>query len=285
MCGRCQLLWLDPGEQEVSPLRTPTSQDLVGPEDDGPAIALTGPDRLWKTLPAILGLPIEYGRDRLRSFPLVTWGITAVLAGVFLWLMLAGGTRGLWDAILGWGLIPNEWSRYAGLTLLTSFFLHAGWWHLVGNAYFFVIFGDNVEDHLGAGRFVLLLAGAHLCGMVLHAALAGHRGGVPCVGASAGICGVMAYYAVAFPRAKIGIFLWVFSLFHVFRVSAYVGLIAYVALQALGAYLTRGGQGGVAYLAHFGGLAVGAAAGWVSLARRRRRSEGSGRIFQRPSRA
>ena len=273
VCGRCRLVWFDPGEADVVPARPEHAQDdLPGPGQGGPSLSLTGPDRLWKMLPAVLGLPIEYGPNQLRTHPLVTWSIAAALAIVFLLIAIPEGSEGLLRAIYGWGLIPNDWSRSGGLTLLTSFFLHAGWWHLIGNTYFLLIFGDNVEDHLGRGRFVGLLVGAHLAGMALHMVASPESANVPCVGASAGICGVMAYYALAFPRARIGVFLWIWSLFHILRVPAYLGLVAYVAMQLLGAYLSRDGVGGVAYMAHLGGLAVGATAALVSRARQPRRT-------------
>ena len=67
------------------------------------------------------------------------------------------GTDSLEAAIREWGFIPDLWYRHGGMTLLTSFLLHAGIWHAASNLYFFLTFADNVEDHLGAGKFLLLL--------------------------------------------------------------------------------------------------------------------------------
>jgi membrane associated rhomboid family serine protease len=153
-----------------------------------------------------------------------------------------------------WGFIPNQWARHNGMTLGSSFFLHAGWFHLLSNLYFLVIFGDNVEDHLGKLRFLLLLAGAHLAGSFLHAAF-DPRGEVPCVGASAGISGVIAYYALLFPRARIGFFFWL--LLRWLRVRAVWAFVAFLAVQLLGTWRQIGGASNVSYLAHLGGLAVG----------------------------
>ena len=157
-----------------------------------------------------------------------------------------------------WGFIPRLWDRQGGLTLLTSFFLHAGVFHLLSNMYFFLIFGDNVEDHLGPIYFVLLLLGAHLFGSLTHAAL-DPRGDIPTIGASGGISGILGYYAVAFPKARIG-FLWRFFFFVAFRwicLPAWVMLILFSLLQLLGAWGQMYGGGGVSYAAHLGGLAVG----------------------------
>ena len=266
VCRPCRIVWFDRTEQDkLAPVPTGGPPPLPGPGDDRSGFALTRPDSAWQILPAVLGLPVEFGPNRLQRRPVLTWALTAGMAMVLVWLLAAGGRQALADAIQRWGFIPNDWQRDGGLTLVTSFFLHVGWWHLIANGYFLVIFGDNVEDHLGRGRFLLLLAAAHLGGIFLHSALAA-RGDVPCVGASAGISGVIAYYAIVFPRAKVGIFLWWWTLFHILRMPALVALLLYVAVQAVGAYLAWDSEvAGVAYLAHLGGLAVGAAAGLLAL--------------------
>ena len=283
-CHSCQIIWFDPGEQLLAtsaspqrypeppqpPPRQPGRQrraEPAGPGDDRAGFALGGPDHAWQLLPAILGLPIEYGPNRLRDHPLVTWGLAAVMCVLFVSLFAAG--QSTFDQVIyKWGLIPDRWARRSGLTVMTSFFLHAGWWHLIGNTYFLLIFGDNVEDHLGRLGYVLLLVGAHVGGMWLHAAITSNSG-VPCIGASAGISGVIAYYAIVFPRAKIGVFLWVLTLFRILRMPALVALLLYAGLQVVGMYLARGdGGGGTAYLAHIGGLLVGAGVGAVALIRR-----------------
>jgi len=283
-CWECQLIWFDPSEfqrvhppplpgdkavapppfPKVAPARSqagppPAPETAVpdGPGDDRSGFGLCWPDSAWQFLPGILGMPIELGENRLRDRPVVTWGLAGAMTLIFVLLVAADR---LFDAVQAWGFIPNEWPRQAGLTLVTSFFLHAGWWHLIGNMYFFVIFGDNVEDRLGWWKFALLLAAAHFGGLMLHSARGG-AGDIPCVGASAGISGVIAYYAVVFRRAKIGVFGGVLTAFHFLRMPAIVGLVLYTALQLLGAYLSSGETAGVAYFAHLGGLGVGVGAG------------------------
>ena len=167
-------------------------------------------------------------------------------------------TGALGQAIKQWGFVPDDVFRHGGLTLVTSFFLHAGIWHLIGNMYFFLLLADNVEDHLGRSRFLLLLAAAHVAGMVLHAAF-DPRGHVPCVGASAGISGVIAYYAVVFPHAKLGFLLRWFLLFRWIRMPAYVALVLYLVLQLIGAWAQVSGFSSVSALGHLGGLGVGLA--------------------------
>jgi len=264
VCWPCEVIWFDTAEYErVHAPQSAVRAEPPGPGDDAPSFALTAPDSPWQYLPGILGMPIELGPNRLRDRPVVTWGLAGIMAAVFC-LLWMGGQRRLAAVIAEWGMIPDQWRRHGGLTLLTSFFLHAGWWHLIGNAYFLLIFGDNVEDHLGWWKFLLLLAGAHLGGMWLHS-LRGGLGSVPCVGASAGISGVIAYYAIVFPRAKVGIFLWLLTFFRFLRIPAIVGLLIYAAWQIAGVYISGGGPTRVAYLAHIGGLAVGASVGVFAL--------------------
>ncbi len=279
VCKACRIVWFDPAEYARATSLRPAAAAIAveappplpeGPGDDGPPFALGGPEHAWQILPAIFGLPIEYGENRLRNLPVLTWGISGVLMLLTAGLYLQGGYERLADVIQRWGFIPSRSGRHNGMTLLTSFLLHAGWWHVIANVYFLIIFGDNVEDHLGRWRFLLLLAGSHLCGMALHAALT-PAPDIPCVGASAGISGVIAYYAVVFPRAKIGIFAWLFTLFRILRMPAVVGLILYAAVQFIGAYFTRHGGASVAYLAHLGGLAAGAVVGLLVLGFRDKR--------------
>jgi len=287
VCKYCRLVWFDAGEYEAVVTDTARQEfrraEPPGPGDEGDAFGLASAIDSPHTLPAFLGLPVELGSNRLRSKPLVTWGLTALMAVVFLATELTGR---LDDAIVGWGMIPSLWTRYGGLTLVTSFFLHAGWWHLIGNAYFFLIFGDNVEDHLGPLRFVLLLVGAELAGSLLYSAMTPYPD-IPCIGASAGISGVLAYYAIVFPRAKIGVlglclllsvpcvWWWMRRLLcRLVRMPASVGLLLYLLTQVVGLYeVSSGSGGGMAYAAHLGGLAVGAMAGAITVARAERRKK------------
>jgi membrane associated rhomboid family serine protease len=276
LCAPCQIVWFDPTEyrraaQPAPPPLPPSGEaGTPGPDDDGPGFALTGPDSAWQIIPAILGMPIEYGPNRLRERPIVTWSLVLVMAAVLVIILLRGGSSLLDKVIADWGLVPARWGRHVGLTILTAFFLHAGWWHLIGNAYFLAVFGDNVEDHLGWAWFVVLIFASHVGGMWLQGLL-GADPNVPCVGASAGISGIIAYYAVVFPRAKVGVFLWLLTLFRFLRMPAMVGLLLYAGLQAIMAYMTRDEPTGVAYLAHLGGLAVGALAGVVGVTVRQQR--------------
>jgi membrane associated rhomboid family serine protease len=180
----------------------------------------------------------------------------------------------LTSAIEEWGFVPVLWVRHGGLTLVSSFFLHAGIVHLVSNMYFFVVFADNVESDLGRPRLLVLLAGAHLAGLLVHG-LVELRGAMPVVGASAGVSAVLAYYAVMFPRARLGYLVPWRAFYRVsswIQMPAWMSLAAFAMLQLIGALGQVSGFGRMAYAAHVGGLAVGiGVAAWVRLHRNRRR--------------
>ena len=222
------------------------------PADDDPG--------WWAYVPAILGMPVELGTDRLETKPYLTWIVSAVMAVLTAQLLMSGQ---LARVIHEWGFVPAEWSRQQGLTILASMFLHAGVFHVASNLYFLMIFGDNVEDHLGPLRFLLLLVAAHVGGLALHSLLA-PGGRVPLVGASAAISGVIGYYAVLFPHARLALFLY----FRWMKLSALGMLVLFVVLQLLGAYAQMRGLNRVSALGHIGGLAVGVTCGLVARLRR-----------------
>ncbi len=224
-----------------------------------------GPISPWKYLPAILGLPVQLGVPAVRGAAGLTWTIGAVCSGLFVFLLLHNGLEA---AVRDWGYVPNQWRRHYGLTILTSMFLHGGPWHLIANMYFLLIFGRSVEDRLGAVRYLLLLLLSHAAGMAVHGF--DPRGDMPAVGASAAISGVIAYYAILFPYARIGFMIRIFLLFGPWvRVPAYQALVLFVAAQIAGTVLQLMGFSGVSYLGHLGGLGVGILAGlWARLGRR-----------------
>lgn len=161
-----------------------------------------------------------------------------------------GGAATLESSTLRWGLVPARLFRGDYLPLLTAMFLHGSWAHLLGNMYFLWVFGDNVEDCLGRLRFLALYLGAGLAASLAHALFTSDPT-LPELGASGAISGVMAAYAVLFPRARL------VSLIVFFRVRWHAAtyLLGWLALQILGAYLHKSG---IAWWAHIGGFVVGA---------------------------
>ena len=156
---------------------------------------------------------------------------------------------------------PSDLLRWPGLvgTLFTSQFLHGGLLHLGSNMLYLWIFGDNVEDRLGHGRFLILYVGsgvvAALTQLRLHPGLE-----VPMIGASGAIAGVLGAYFVLFPFARIVTWIPIFIVAHVVEVPAFTFLGFWFVLQWLQGMTTIGqvaDTGGVAWWAHVGGFLCG----------------------------
>jgi membrane associated rhomboid family serine protease len=159
-----------------------------------------------------------------------------------------------------WALDNEDLLRRSGLTLVTYFFLHGSWMHLLGNMYYLWFFGDSVEDELGTTNYVITLIAGSVGAALLHAFL--QPGGYSLlVGASGGISTLGMIYMLRFPRAKLGFFLIVGWL----RVPAYLLLIIWVVMQVSMAYDQVAGLTQVSALAHLGGALVGLAAWWQLL--------------------
>jgi membrane associated rhomboid family serine protease len=199
-------------------------------------------------------------RDTQPSYskPVVTYALIAVNILVFLYeFSLDDYSRNQFIAL--WGLTPDNFSI---LNIFTSMFLHGGWLHVLGNMWFLWIFGDNIEDILGHGKYLLFYL---LCGVA--AALTqtfmteGSR--VPMVGASGAIAGVMGAYMVKFPRSRIDTIVFIFIFFTRVDVPAWLMLIYWFAVQFFSGVGSIGystaSQGGTAFFAHIGGFLTGIA--------------------------
>ena len=205
------------------------------------------PDSWWKMICSVLGMPVEKEVRPLSRAPLFTWALALSMAVVyFVSLQDPDG------AIEKWGFIPGEMWRALGATWVTSLFLHGGLGHLFSNAYFLLIFGDNVEDFLGKLRFLLLFFCAGIAGCACH--LWGDpRSDMPLVGASGAIAGVITFYGFKFTRARLTLFIfWRWITF-----PAWFALLLWVALQCFTVIQQVEGFTNVSGLAHLGGAAVG----------------------------
>lgn len=216
---------------------------------------------------------------RSRRVPWVTWLLLLINVGVFLYQSSLGYEPMLaW--VMRWGAVPARIVNpltypWSWLTLFTSIFLHGGWMHLFSNMLYLWIFGDNVEDVLGHGRFLLfyILAGV-LAGLAQ--VLSMPWATVPAIGASGAIAGVLAVYLVFFPTAPIRVLVPGFVFMHIARLPAVLVLMMWFLLQLFNGFLSLGVQtmatGGVAWFAHIGGFVVGLLVGTAAKARRRRRT-------------
>jgi len=197
-------------------------------------------------------------RDSQRSYsaPVITILLIAANVGVFFYeLGLDLFSRN--DFIRIYGIVPNH---LHAVSLLTSMFLHGGWLHLIGNMWFLWIFGDNIEDILGHGKY---LAFYLLCGLAAGGAhvLLNFGSHIPTIGASGAVAGVMGAYLVKFPRSRILTLVPVFVFLTTFELPAYIILAYWFVIQFFSgvgsvAYF-QSSRGGVAWFAHVGGFVAG----------------------------
>lgn len=128
--------------------------------------------------------------------------------------------------------------------------------HLLSNAYFLLLFGDDVEDYLGRGRYLLVLLLATVAGGVLHTL--GHpNSSIPVIGASAGISGILVFYGLQYPRAQLGFLILYFFIFRWIRLRAWTYVFFGIVLQSIGAVQQLAGLTQVSFLGHLGGATIG----------------------------
>ena len=200
-----------------------------------------------------------------RTTPGVTISVIALNALAFFYeLSLGDGAN---ELLFRYGLVPADFSP---VTLVTSMFLHGGFLHFGGNMLYLWIFGDNVEDRMGHGRFLVFYL---LCGAAAAFAqmLMQPDSPVPMVGASGAIAGVMGAYFVLYPRSKIVTLLPIFFFIQLVELPALFFLGIWFLMQfvsGLGSIAVTAGQatGGTAFWAHVAGFAAGVAG--VALFRR-----------------
>lgn len=201
----------------------------------------------------------------VRITPCVTWGLIAACVLVFFWQASLGPrasqavaySLGLVPAVLtGRVALPPELSLVVpAATIFTSMFLHGGFLHLAGNMLYLWIFGNNVEEALGHGRYLVFYL---VCGTVaaLGQTLQNPASEVPMIGASGAISGVLGAYLLLFPHARVLVLLPLGFLMYMVRIPAGWVLGLWFGLQLLSSSLS-GSEAGVAFFAHIGGFIAG----------------------------
>ena len=192
-----------------------------------------------------------------RTTPYITITIIA-LNGLAWFLELSMPDRQLSQFLLLYGVVP---ARFSPATLITSMFLHGSWSHVIGNMWYLWIFGDNVEDRLGPGRFILFYL---VCGV---AASIGQiamdpASTLPTIGASGAIAGVMGAYFVLYPRSRVLTLVSLLIFWEIVEVPAIFLLGFWFLMQlfsagAIAVTAATHGSGGVAFMAHVAGFLVG----------------------------
>lgn len=208
--------------------------------------------------------------------PVVTWSLVAACVVAFLWELSLGpeaGERvlyalGVIPAVLFGGVkLPSDVALVPPFAaVFTSMFLHGGWLHLGSNVLYLWIFGDNVEEAFGRGRY---LAFYLACGVAaaLAQSLAQPTSEIPMIGASGAISGVLGAYLLLYPHARVSVVIPIVLYLHFTWLPAYVLLLLWFAMQLFSSAFSDG-AGGVAFLAHVGGFVAGVA---LTLALRPRR--------------
>lgn len=197
-------------------------------------------------------------RDTQPSYskPIVTVALIVINILVFLFeFSLDDYSK---NAFIGtFGLVPD---RFHFFNVLTSMFLHGGWMHVLGNMWFLWIFGDNIEDILGHGKYLLFYL---LCGVgaAMTQVYFSPDSRVPMVGASGAIAGVMGAYMMKFPHSRISTLIFLAFFITTVEVPAWVMLIYWFFIQLISGVGSVGysqvSQGGTAFLAHVGGFVAG----------------------------
>ena len=225
-----------------------------------------------------------------RTTPFITVGLIALNVLVFLYQLSLGieGPRAghaARELIMEFGLMPCRLTGHCAdglpglpapwLTIFTSMFLHGGIFHVGGNMLYLWIFGDNVEDTLGHGRFLVfyLLSGV---AAALVQTMVSPASAIPMVGASGAVSGVLGAYLLLFPHARVLTLLILGFFFRMVHIPAVVVLGFWIVVQLVNGFLTVatsvvGGEatgGGVAWFAHIGGVVAGMALLFVLRPRR-----------------
>lgn len=217
-----------------------------------------------------------------RLAPVVT--LLLIAANILVWIMVQGmgDAETLARSICQLGLVPGDLLQrlapgtsfpvgdgmycvvetgWPWQTLFSAMFLHAGWIHLLGNCWFLWLFGNNVEDAMGHGVFLIFYLA---CGLVAAATQVAVTPSavIPMVGASGAISGVMGAYIILYPRVRVHVLILIFT----FTIPAWLMLGWWFAMQVINAEAEP--VGGVAVWAHIGGFLAGAL---MAVLKRRRR--------------
>ena len=191
-----------------------------------------------------------------RTTPYIT--ITIISLNALAWLFEVSLPHEVLNEFLTiYGVVPGDFSPP---TLITSMFLHGSWSHVIGNMWYLWIFGDNVEDRLGHGRFIVFYL---LCGIAaaLGQVAVDPNSMLPTIGASGAIAGVMDAYFVLYPHSRVLTLIpWIFIQIVELPAITLLGFWFLMQLFSAGAIAVTAsshGSGGVAFAAHVVGFVVG----------------------------
>jgi membrane associated rhomboid family serine protease len=191
-----------------------------------------------------------------RTTPYIT--VTIIILNAIAWLFEIAMPREIVPVFLQvYGVVPGN---FRASTLVTSMFLHGSWMHVIGNMWYLWIFGDNVEDRVGHGRFIAFYL---LCGIAaaLGQIAANPHSMLPTIGASGAIAGVMGAYFVLYPQSRVLTLIPLIIFWEVIELPAIFLLGFWFLMQLVSAgaiaVTSNSANGGVAFAAHIAGFVVG----------------------------
>ncbi len=195
-----------------------------------------------------------------RTTPWITFLIIGLNVLVFLY-EISLGSREAPLFIYSFGLVP---AHFSWLTALTSMFIHGGWLHIGGNLLSLWIFGDNVEDRMGHGRYLLFYLLAGLAGGLAQTAVSPNST-IPLVGASGAIAGIMGAYLILFPYSRVLVLVFLFFFIDVVELPAVFFLVFWFLMQLVSGVgqLANLPGANVGFWAHVGGFVTGLIGAWV----------------------
>lgn len=213
-------------------------------------------------------IPIK-DSQRPRTRPFVNWVLILVNLAVFAYELTLSESA-LTAFTLRYGVIPavvtnpgafspRVIAETAGLLgLVTSLFIHVGWVHALGNMLYLFVFGDNVEDLMGHGRYLIFYLAVGIAASMAHV-LSSPASVVPTVGASGAIAGVLGAYFVNFPRSRVLALIPIGLFLPMVEVPSIVFLFLWFITNLFSGMASLGAQaqGGVAWWAHIGGFVAG----------------------------
>jgi len=207
---------------------------------------------------------------------------------IYVWQHLLLSDVGTREATYAFGVVPAVLSGEKYLppevavfppwaSVLTSMFMHGGFWHLAGNMLYLWIFGNNIEDRLGGALFAFFYLGGGVVAGVTQTAI-DPESTIPLIGASGAIAASLGAYFVFFPGARITTLVFLGFFYQLIEVPAIIVLGFWFALQLLDGIGSLGMEtgAGVAFFAHIGGFVAGALVAWLMII--------SGRVSARGSR-
>jgi membrane associated rhomboid family serine protease len=227
-------------------------------------------------------IPIGDDNSRRRTFPFVVWFFVGLNA--YVWYLqqtlgepfMASYAAVPFELSHGVDLTHSQYLSIHGerleipqgpgphpiyLTAFYSMFMHGSWLHIIGNMLYLLIFGDQIEDEMGHFKFLMFYLIAGLAAMGLQVWMEPNSI-IPCIGASGAIAGVLGAYLVLHPRNRVHVIIYN----RITQVPAVIVLGMWGIAQIMGQASSQQEGGGVAYMAHIGGLVAGLIAGaWMRI--------------------